>query len=234
MLFMHAMDGVDARQIKREVLTRGADLCGIASVDRFSKAPEGFHPHDVYPKCRSVVVFAKHVPSASLTASSCVPYTHISRLVTDKVDAIGLELVYHFQDLNIGAVPIPSDDPYEHWDEKRQHGQAILSLRHAGYLAGLGSLGKNTLLINDTYGNMTQLGALLLDIPLESDPLVTSKACPDDCRLCLDACPVHALDGTTVNQRLCRPLSNFKTTKGYILKKCHKCRSVCPHCLPIR
>ncbi len=228
------MDSLDARQIKHEVLKRGADLCGIASVDRFSQAPEGFHPHDIYPKCRSVVVFAKHVPYATLTASSCVPYTHISSLVANEVDTLGLALAYLFQERKIGAVPIPSDDPYESWDEERKHGQAILSLRHAGYLAGLGRLGKNTLLINDTFGNMIQLGALLLDIPLESDQLVTSSVCPKDCRLCLDACPVQALDGTTVNQRLCRPLSNFKTKKGYILKKCHRCRSVCPHCLPTR
>jgi epoxyqueuosine reductase len=223
---------MDANQVKQEVLNGGADLCGIASVDRFSHAPKGFHPLDIYPSCRSVVVFAKQVPSASLLASSSVPYTYLSSLVTREVDGIGLALAYRFQELHVGAVLIPSDDPYECWDESRMRGQAILSLRHAGRLAGLGYLGKNTLLINNIYGNMIQLGALLLDIPLDSDPLVTSAACPNNCRLCLDACPVHALDGTTVDQKLCRPLSNFKTEKGYILKKCHRCRSVCPRSQP--
>jgi epoxyqueuosine reductase len=234
MRFLDAMNTVDATEVTQEILRRGADLCGIASVSRFSHAPHGFHPHDIYPACQSIVVFAKAVPYASLTASSCVPYTHVSELVTQEVDRIGLALAYHFQDLTIGAVPIPSSEPYESWDDDRQHGQAILSLRHAGELAGLGRRGKNTLLINNTYGNMIQLGALLLDIPLESTPLVTTPVCPRDCRLCLDACPVHALDGTTVDQRLCRPLSNFKTKKGYTLKKCHRCRSICPHCLPTR
>ena len=224
---------MDATQLKHDVLSRGAALCGIATVDRFTnKTPLGFHPHDIDPDCRSVLVFAATVPYASLTASSCVPYTYISDLVTRRVDTLTLTLAEHFQNHGINAVPIPSDDPYEYWDENRHHGQAILSLRHAGYLAGLGTLGKNNLLTNTTYGNMLQLGALLLDIPLQSDPVATSPTCPEGCRLCLDACPVHALDGTTVNQRLCRPLSNCKTPKGYTLKKCHRCRSICPHCLP--
>jgi len=226
------LNDMNGKQLKREMLSRGADLCGIAPAKRFSHAPPGFHPQDTYKDCRSVVVFAKHVPYHPLHASSCVPYTHVSALVTQEVDRMGLALVYRLQDLGIGAVPIPSDDPYEYWDADRNHGQAILSLRHAGHLAGLGALGRNTLLINPVYGNMIQLGAVLLDIPLAGDPIIATEVCPKDCRRCLDACPVQALDGITVDQQLCRPLSNFKTEKGYILKKCSLCRRVCPRSLP--
>jgi epoxyqueuosine reductase len=224
------LEKMDARRLKGEILARGADLCGIAPADRFSRAPKGFHPTDIYKDCRSVVVYAKSVPHASLHATSSVPYTYVSSLVTQEVDALTLAVVRFLQDNDIGAVPIPSDDPYESWDPVRSRGQAILSLRHAGYFAGLGVLGKNTLLINKTYGNMIQLGAVLLDIPLDGDPMVTEEMCARVCRRCLDACPVKALNGTTVDQHLCRPLSNFKTEKGYILKKCHLCRSVCPQC----
>lgn len=58
-----------------------------------------------------------------------------------------MEVSLRLEKQGIGAVPIPSSDPYEHWEPERLHGRAILSLRHAGYLAGLGVLGKNTLLI---------------------------------------------------------------------------------------
>ena len=223
---------MDRDDVKRGLLDLGADLCGVAPVDRFSKAPAGFRPTDIYKDCCSVVVFAKRVPHATLRATSCVPYTYINMLVTRKVDELTFMIVQYLEDCGIGAVPIPSDDPYEYWDPARARGQAILSLRHAGYLAGLGVLGRNTLLINGTYGNMIQLGAVLLDLPLEGDPMVTTEVCARDCRRCLDACPVKALDGTTVDQQRCRPLSNAMTEKGYVLKKCHRCRSVCPHCVP--
>lgn len=207
----------------------GADLCGIAPVERFSAAPAGFHPQDVYEQCRSVIVFAKQVPAESIWAKSCIPYTFVSSIVTEQTDHLGITLALRFQHLGIGAIPIPSDDPYESWNADLMHGQAILSLRHAGYLAGLGWLGKNTLLITKDFGTMVQLGALLLDIDLGGTPLKTNTVCPSSCRKCLDSCPVHALDGTSVDQGLCRPLSNYRTEKGYILKKCNICRRSCPH-----
>jgi epoxyqueuosine reductase len=73
--------------------------------------------------------------------------------------------------LGVMNVPVPSDDPSEYWEPDRSYARGILSLRHAGHLAGLGILGKNTLLINQKFGNMIQLGALLLSEELEGDPI---------------------------------------------------------------
>ena len=61
------VDPVTAEEVKRLLISLGADLCGIASVDRFGAAPEGFHPQDVYPQCRSVISFACRVPGAALS-----------------------------------------------------------------------------------------------------------------------------------------------------------------------
>lgn len=33
-----------AKEIKKMIMDSGADLCGIASVERFDDAPSGFHP----------------------------------------------------------------------------------------------------------------------------------------------------------------------------------------------
>jgi epoxyqueuosine reductase len=107
-------------------------------------------------------------------------------------------------------------------------------MRHAGRLAGLGVIGKNTLLINDKFGNMIQIGAVLLNVALEGDPIANYEVCPPDCNLCIESCPLKALNGKSVNQQLCRPLSNFTTEKGYTLKKCNICRRICPNCLGIK
>lgn len=218
------------KEISRDL---GFNLCGIAPVERFSEAPNGFRPKDIYNECKSVIVFAKTVPNEPLNASSFVPYSLLGSLIIQEVDNLTLQFTRKLEELGIGAVPIPSDDPYEYWEPDRMYGRAILSLRHAGHLAGLGALGKNTLLINNRFGNMIQLGAILVNIDLEGDPIVDYEACLPDCELCLKSCPKGALDGKTVNQKLCRSLSIYRHEKGYILKYCNTCRKVCPQVLGI-
>jgi epoxyqueuosine reductase QueG len=225
---------IESKAIKEIVKSLGADLCGVAPVERFNEAPKGFHPKDIYKDSKSVVVFAKRLPVESLFAISCVPYTYVNNIITQKVDELGFEVALELEGQGIRAVPIPSDDPYEYWEAENSYGRAIISLRHACHLAGLGVLGKNTLLINNEFGNMIQIGAVLVPIELEGDTIATYEGCLVDCNLCIDSCPAKALDGNTVNQKLCRPLSNYRTEKGYILKKCNLCRKICPSALGIK
>ena len=220
---------MNSSQIKSYAFDLGADLCGIAPVDRFVSAPKGFHPNDIYQDCRSVLVFAKKLPAGSLFASSCIPYTYMNRLITEEVDALTLRLSRRLEALGLRNVPIPSDDPSEYWEPGRSYARGIMSLRHAGHLAGLGVLGKNTLLINNQLGNMIQLGALLLEEELEGDPIAVYEGCKNECKLCIRSCPQSALDGITVDQQACRTRSNFKNERGFILKKCWECRRVCPN-----
>jgi len=225
---------INASEVKETVKSLGADLCGIAPAERFADAPNGFHPRDIYGKCTSVVVFAKKVPGGPLYAESCVPYTIVNKVMIEELDRLTFGVLEKLEDMGLEAVPIPSDDPYEHWEADRSYGRAILSLKHAAHLAGLGLLGKSTLLINSDYGNMVELGAVLVDAELEGDPPAGYEACLPECSLCIDSCPAEALDGETVDQKLCRPHSNFVTEKGYNLQKCYICRSVCPNALGVK
>lgn len=49
----------DKNKVKEIMKSLGADLCGIASIDRFANAPEGYHPLDVFPLCKSVISFGE-------------------------------------------------------------------------------------------------------------------------------------------------------------------------------
>jgi epoxyqueuosine reductase QueG len=224
---------IESKDIKEIVKSLGADLCGIAPVGRFNEAPKGFQPRDIYKDCKTIVVYAKKLPSESLFATSCVPYTYVNNIITQKVDELGFEIALKLEENGIKAVPIPSDDPYEHWEPENSYGRAILSLRHAGHLAGLGVLGRNTLLMNKEFGNMIQIGAVLVPVELKGDAIATYEGCPKDCNLCMESCPAKALNGRTVDQELCRPHSNYRTEKDYILKKCNICRKICPNALGI-
>ncbi len=41
------MTAISQNEIKQIVIKHGADLFGIASIDRFDGAPKGFHPVDI-------------------------------------------------------------------------------------------------------------------------------------------------------------------------------------------
>ena len=219
---------VSKEKIKEVALKNGVDLFGIASIDRFEYAPEGFHPRDIYDRTETVIVFAIKLPTESLFADNPVPFTHVNTMAMQRMDLITYTISTELDNLGLKNVLIPTDDPYLYWNGEEQEGRAILSLRHAGELAGMGKLGRNNLLINKDYGNMIQIGALLTKEKLESDPLADYEVCPPNCRICLDNCPQKALTGKTVIQKYCRPISNYKTEKGYTIKKCFECRKRCP------
>jgi len=218
---------MNAKMLKRLALKNGVDLCGIAPVERFRGAPEGFRPTDIYPSTKSVLVFAKRVPQAALLSRSLVPYKFASDVVLDEVFRITCDLSLRLQDLGVAAVPIPSE-PYEYWDVEKNEGRGILSLKHAGHLAGLGIMGKNTLLTNNKLGNRITLGALLLNVSLKGDPIAKYRICKEDCNACITSCPAKALDGKSIVQKLCREKSQLTTPKGYSLYVCNTCRTVCP------
>lgn len=68
---------------------------------------------------------------------------------------------------------------------------APLLEREFAQLAGLGWIGKNTLLVNDRSGSWFFLAALLTDVELKYDSAGVNRC--GSCRACVDACPTHAL-----------------------------------------
>lgn len=220
---------INSNVIKEKILQKGADICGIAPVDRFTDAPKGFHPCDIYPDNKSVIVFGSHFPLSTLQAKTNSPYTFVRNMMVESVDQISFQLSRELEREGLVAIPIPSSEPYDCWDVEQRQGQGILSLKHAGVLAGLGGLGKNTLLLNETYGNMIWLGAILVDTELEADSMTSYEGCPSGCTVCLDACPQEALDGITINQKRCRKRSQSSTDGGGWVLSCNICRKVCPN-----
>lgn len=67
--------------------------------------------------------------------------------------------------------------------------------RDLAYRAGLGFIGKNSMLISPKFGSYVMIGSILFD---EKLPLPVREKIPDhcgNCNRCLDACPTKALIG---------------------------------------
>lgn len=213
-------------EVKNLLLSLGADLCGIASVDRFGAAPKGFHPLDVYPQCRTVISFACRMPVAVLSCPTPAVYTRMRNSAADKMDAIALNACIELEKAGIMAVPIPSNESV--WDAATGRNRSIVSLKHAAQAAGLGTIGRHSLLITPELGSMVWLGAVLTDAELEPDAL-REPVCTG-CNFCVNACPVNALAQPEINQSACwgHAFGDDPNIQRWVIS-CHKCRDACPH-----
>ncbi|MFH1513819.1 MAG: epoxyqueuosine reductase [Bacillota bacterium] len=216
--------------IRELALSLGADVCGFAAIDRFADTPEGFSPLDLYAGCKTVIVIGLILPKGLVKVNPRLIYNHYNDLSTHAIDQLSLQLAKALEQRCDGctAVPLPCDSPYEYWDAEHKEGRGLLSMKHAAVCAGIGTLGKNTLLLSQEFGNMLNIGAVLTDTPLPSDPLAKNM-CIQGCTKCVDSCPVGAIQDGCVVQKLCREYSyGQKTARGYDTTECNLCRTVCP------
>jgi len=106
--------------------------------------------------------------------------------------------------------------------------------------AGLGWIGKNTLLINPRAGSWLLLGELLLDLALDEDASFLAGRC-GSCTRCIEACPTHCilpdrdLDASRCISYLTIELrgelphtADLRESIGDWVFGCDVCQQVCP------
>lgn len=218
---------VDSQEVKAVMKSLGADLCGIAGVDRFSLAPKGYHPLDVMPLCKSVISFGCRFPVGTLLCSSHAPYTRVRNSITAKMDAIALDFCMEMERRGVLCIPVPTNEA--EWDGRTNRWRSIISLKHVAQAAGLGTIGRHSLLITPEFGSMVWLGAVLCTRELEPDDLLRGNFCTQ-CGLCVSACPVNALETVEMHQQTCwdYAFGTDETSQSWRIA-CHQCRDVCPY-----
>lgn len=104
--------------------------------------------------------------------------------------------------------------------------------------AGLGWIGKNSMLISRTAGSFVFIGEIILNLELEYNSVPESDFC-GSCTRCLEACPTQAiLEGRTIDSEKCisyQTIENREEIPIEIQEKlmgrvfgCDICQDVCP------
>lgn len=117
----------------------------------------------------------------------------------------------------------------------------FLPERYIAYLAGVGFIGKNNLIITKKYGSYVFLGEIITNLEIETnernyEEIQSFKEC-GDCELCYKSCPSKAINPYKKNSNICvsyltqkKDLDNkhIKLLKGRVFG-CDSCQNSCPY-----
>jgi epoxyqueuosine reductase len=218
--------------MKREFLTRlknyaleqGAVLFGTASVkeikDEFKLLEEESRGLDY------AISFGFKLSDAVLDGIREHPtklYFHHYRMVNMFLDQLSLKMAGVIEREGFKALAIPASQIVD-WKEQSSH----LSHKRVAYLAGLGWIGRNNLLVNPRFGSRLRFATILTDVELPfKEPMAFGCG---DCELCMSVCPAGAIkrDPKDFDHMACyNKLDQFKKRNLVGQHICGICVKVC-------
>ena len=166
---------------------RGMVAFGVADMVRLRRnAPEFEFTPFQFPKAIVMGVPLQEAIIESLIDRPTPLYFHHYRQANWALDRAAFDMALMLSTLGARAVPIPASQVIS-TNPMRGH----LSHRLVAWDAGLGWIGRSTLLVHPHYGARMRYVTVLTDLDVPAgEP--TSASC-GKCRLCISACPAQAI-----------------------------------------
>lgn len=185
------MKGIDENELKAFAKEAGADLVGIASIDRFEGAPPENHPGAIMPNAKSVVVLGCRIGKGLLLAIgrnwwpyNAYGYGGLGILMRPVIYSV----MKYIEDQGHTVIPI---DPMSAVLMMAPQ-YSVLNHRYAAVAAGLGEIGYSKLFLSPKFGPRQRLASLITTASLRPDPLFEGEIC-DRCMRCVEKCPAGAI-----------------------------------------
>jgi epoxyqueuosine reductase QueG len=177
----------DLETLAREM---GARAFGVADLDSLRKKIPGLLKlvGDDYSRA---VVFGIRLQQAALESVTDKPtpiYFHNYRQVNYQLDGTACLVADKIQDAGHRALAVPASQIIRK-DPMTGH----ISHKLLGWAAGIGFIGRNTLLVHPLYGAQMRYVSVLTDMPLAPDRPHTGDC--GTCRACVEVCPARAIGG---------------------------------------
>jgi ferredoxin len=205
---------LNAEKVKEVGRAVGADLVGIASIDRFEGAPLEMHPASILPEAESVIVLAFRILRGALrgieegTYFAAYPSMCYAGINLNFAPKALYDLSRFIEDNGYEAVPyqnmvIDASVDIHHGTPKgrkpvvngRSAPDVLLHFRIAATAAGLGEIGYSKVFLTPQFGPRQRLAAIITDAPLKPDPQIPPGTICDRCMNCVRECPVGAISG---------------------------------------
>jgi len=191
------MTGIKSSVVKKWAKDMGANIVGIAPVERFEGAPPGHGPMDFVPEAQSVIVAGIRIPDPivdydryhlqfvearqDIAVESLVNnlYMLMGHYVIDiMLNSLAVRLANKLEaEGGYKTLPTPNTrytglgHPAD-W-LPLQH----FSQRHAATRAGLGEFGFNNIVLTPEFGPRVRYVSIITEAELEPDPLIAEKIC---------------------------------------------------------
>jgi epoxyqueuosine reductase QueG len=168
------------------VFKKLTDLLSSLSIFAWGIADiSGFHPLSAeYPNALSIVV--SYVPK--FRTYSETKYHHLLETVSVQINAATSAISDYFQSARVRHYCIPQGGQ----DPKTL--LATFPHKLAAVRAGLGWIGKSSLLVTQQCGPRVRLATLLIDFDLPCNKPITISKC-GECMICVQACPYDCIKG---------------------------------------
>ena len=178
----------------------GADLVGVANVERWRNAPLMMSPHGILPEARSVVVMGLHHPDGCIEMGGrqhpqlIGPYA-IQYHLNAFLDQLSWQMGQFLEKAGHRAVPIVSSNiwRYRGYKDLSAHFAPDMSHIYSAVAAGLAELGYNGLAMTPEFGARVRFVSVVTDAVLTPTPLLAGDTLCDRCMLCRKHCMSGAL-----------------------------------------
>jgi epoxyqueuosine reductase len=179
---------------------------GTAPAMALENGRPGYRPADLLPGARSVVCFGMPMPQGIYRCASkpIEMYWRAVAMFWRATDDLSLQVAAVIEQAGFTSCPVFACFPLELGAGGELWGYA--SLVRMAEACGIGTIGKNGLLFNSRYGSRLILGGVVTTatLPPTSFPERDERGCPEDCFVCQERCPVHAIDrGGKVDNAAC-------------------------------
>jgi len=214
---------LNKEKIKELAFAAGADIVGIASMDRFDGFPDQMNPRFAMPDAVSMIVLGHRIMRGSLRGTEegtfvshypalvegyitldVTPMT--ARRIARAIEDEGYEAMPMANHFDWAALKIPElslrkrlawrSDQSVPVREGLPRPDIYVDMVSAAYLAGLGEIGYSGRLLNNIYGPRLVFGCIMTELELEPDPVVAPGTICNRCMACTKECPGGCISAT--------------------------------------
>ena len=191
-------------ELKMFARVRGADLVGIAGIDRFVGLPQERHPAAIFPETKSVVVIGRRITRGTLRGvEEGTQFNNYNLFgyswLNDRFIALTTYEIVEFLENNgwesVPLPPLPAQTPPMGVSvrENQPPPNVMLDFDDAAVRAGLGEIGYCGVFLSPEFGPRQRFQLILTDAELAPDPILADTICDKD-MACVESCPLSAIN----------------------------------------